>query len=654
MESSRSDNRGRSKSGRSVLTAGSSTRKTSRSRPRSGPRPSALSPSVSASRPTGRSSSAPRSGPARKPARSRRYKKIRRLVLLGVGLAVLALGLLIVIDSSLSNNKIHRGVNISGQKMGGLTRDEAAAALTRYVGAAEDQAITLVSGDSTWMVMPADVGTSIDIAGTIETAMLVTRKGNFLVDFGRRLKLYSSSVDVPLQGTFDVAKMDAVTADVASDLDLPPVDAGLAVDDSGTTSMVEAQSGWVVDQAALQEQLGGLLLTLHATELEVPMMVKEAEVTADEETTALEQAKTILGAPVTLTYKDKTWTFSPKQIASYLGFSSEVAAGVSTLVPYVSADKMSPFFAEISPEVGTQPVDATFDSDGTQAWVVPGVNGEVLDPEKTAAALTAATLKSSARTAKVVLVTKEPDRTTAEAQGMGIKDKLAGYTTEWDGGGWERAKNVRVATEYVTDVLVRPGDVYDFDKEIGPRTEERGFYLAKGITGPGKLEDVLGGGICQVSTTLFNAAFFAGLAIVERHNHSIRIDHYPLGRDATVTVGANMRFKNDTDSWILIRGASTGFKTTFNIYGTDDGREVSYTTTELYDVVPTVMVSATNTSLEWMKMNVAFEGQEGGRVMVERTVKWPDGTEKKDKIYSYWDMIPRQIEWGYGPTAGSN
>jgi vancomycin resistance protein YoaR len=642
MARRRSDSRGRGAGGRSVLTAGSSTRKTSRSRPRPG------------SKAPARPSSAPRSRSARRPPPSPRAIRARRLVLFGIGALVLTLVLLVVIDSTLSYNKIHNGVTIAGQSMGGLTRDEAAAALTQYVDAAEQQPITLSSGDSTWTVMPEDVGTSIDIAGTVETAMQVTRKSNFLVDFGRRLKLYSSSIDVPLQGTVDAAKMDTFIVDVAGDLDLPPVDAGLAVDDNGTVSTVEAQSGYVVDRAALQEQLSGLLFTLHGTELEVPMMVKEAEVKAEEETTAMEQAKIVLGAPVTLTYKDKTWTFSPKQIANYLGFRSEVVAGVSTLVPYISADKMSPFFTEIFAEVGTQPVDATFDSDGAQAWVIPGVNGEVLDPEQTAAALTAATLKTSARTAEVVLVTKEPDRTTAAAQGMGIKDKLAGYTTEWDGGNWERAKNVRVATEYVTDVLVRPGDVYDFDKEIGPRTEERGFYLAKGITGPGKLEDVLGGGICQVSTTLFNTAFFAGLTIVERHNHSIRIEHYPLGRDATVTVGANMRFKNDTDNWILIRGSSTGIKTTFNIYGTDDGREVSYTTTELYDVVPTVVVSVTNTSLAWMTMGLAFEGQEGGRVMVERTVTWPDGTQKKDKFPSYWDMLPKKIEWGYGPTAGSN
>ena len=341
MDRSRQDSRGRGTRRPSVLATGSSTRKTSRSRPKSGAKAPALSPSGSTSQPTGRSSSASHSGPTRRPTRSARSKKMRRLALLGFGVAVLVLALLIVIDSSLSYNKIHRGVNISGQSMGGLTRDEAAAALTRYVDTAEKQAITLVSGNSTWEVVPEDVGISIDITGTVEAAMQVTRKSNLLVDFGRRLGLYSSSTDVPLLGTVDTAKMDAVIADVAGDLDLPPVDAGLDVDDNGSISMIEAQSGWVVDRAALQEQLSGLLFTLHATELEIPMMVKEAEVKADQETTALEQAKTILGAPVTLTYKDKTWTFSPKQITTYLGFSSEIVAGISTLVPFISADKMS-------------------------------------------------------------------------------------------------------------------------------------------------------------------------------------------------------------------------------------------------------------------------------------------------------------------------
>jgi vancomycin resistance protein YoaR len=379
------------------------------------------------------------------------------------------------------------------------------------------------------------------------------------------------------------------------------------------------------------------------------MIVKEAEVQVEDHETALRQAETILGDDVTLTFGDHSWTFAPAQIATYLDYDSEMVNGVSTLVPFISAEKMGPFFAQIAAEVNTPPVDATFDSDGTKAWVVPGSNGKELDEEKTAQALTVATSRKTDRTAEVVLVTVEPDLTTAEAEAMGIRDKLAGYTTEWDDGTKERRVNVKTATKYASDVIVAPGDIYSFTDNVGPRTEERGFMPAGGITGPGQLEDVLGGGICQVSTTLFNAAFFAGLEIVERHNHSLYIEHYPKGRDATVTVGADMRFRNNTDHYILIRGTSTGIVTTFNIYGTDDGREVTYTTGDFYNVEPMDTVTVTNTSLKWGVTIPYVRGQDGMSLDVERVITWPDGTVVKDKFHSVWKRVDEQVIVGYGP-----
>ena len=222
-----------------------------------------------------------------------------------------------------------------------------------------------------------------------------------------------------------------------------------------------------------------------------------------------------------------------------MDFTSEEQNGVSTLVPYLSADKMGPFFDEIADEVATKPVNATFDSDGNKAWVVPGVPGEALDRREDR---------------------RGPDGRRAQdhrADGRGGGEDHRARTsppkrprpwasrTSWPatppsyGGTSDRQDNVRITTEYASDVMLAPGQrATTSTRPIGPRTAERGYKLAPGIVGPGKLEDVLGGGICQVSTTLFNAAFFAGLKIVERQNHSIYIDHYPKGRDATVTGGA--------------------------------------------------------------------------------------------------------------------
>ena len=146
-----------------------------------------------------------------------------------------------------------------------------------------------------------------------------------------------------------------------------------------------------------------------------------------------------------------------------------------------------------------------------------------------------------------------------------------------------------MATKYATNVLLAPGEVYDFDERVGPRTPERGFKLAKGITGPGVLEDVLGGGICQVSTTMFNAVAGgkAGLKINERWNHSIYISHYPKGRDATVTAGGkNLRFTNDTGHYIWITGESDGITTIISVWGTDQGRTTTWDIGEYYNVVP--------------------------------------------------------------------
>ena len=124
------------------------------------------------------------------------------------------------------------------------------------------------------------------------------------------------------------------------------------------------------------------------------------------------------------------------------------------------------------------------------------------------------------------MTTAEPKFTT-RGEAYGIKDLLSSYTTPSYVGSANRQVNVRITTQYASNKFLAPGQEYDFDKTIGPRTVARGYKTAPGIVGNGELDDVLGGGICQVSTTLFNAVFEAGLKVAERHNHSLYISHYP-------------------------------------------------------------------------------------------------------------------------------
>ncbi len=337
---------------------------------------------------------------------------------------------------------------------------------------------------------------------------------------------------------------------------------------------------------------------------------------------------------------------TPEQIAVAMDFRAEIRNSVSTLIPYISAEKLDlSFFDEIAAVVAREPVDASFDSDGTKAWVIPGTVGRALDPEKTVEALLVAALTADSRTVEVAVATVDPDLTTEEAEAMGIKDRLATYTTEPYRGSANRQVNVRITTKYASDVMMAPGDVYNFDKQIGPRTAARGYKLAPGIVGGGEMEDVLGGGICQVSTTLFNAVFEAGLEVVERHNHSLYISHYPDGRDATVTAGGkNLRFKNNTDHYIWIRGTSDGITTTFNIYGTSDGRKVTASFSGFSYGAGRTEVTIINASLAPGTSRVKISGQGGRSCSVTRTITWPDGKKKVETFKSYYPMIPKTIE----------
>lgn len=577
--------------------------------------------------------------------------RTRFRILVAVGSIIALFVLVILVDAALYYNKVHTGVSISGHNVGGLTRDEAASRVAGLIEDNHDRDIVLNSDDKTWTVTPADVGTDFDVTGAASAAMAVSRESNFFVDLGRRFKLYFSDLDVPLKGTVDSALVDKVLAEVAQGLDILPVDAGLAIE-GNKIKVIEGQKGRVVDQNTLREQLKTELFALRAAELTIPLIVQEPAVQTEANLQALDQAETMIGSSIVLKDGDKTWSLAPEQIVAYMDFTSEDQNGVSTLVPYISATKMRPFFDSIAGEVATEPVDATFKSDGEKAWVVPGVLGTALDPEKTAEALTAASLKSSGRTAELAVTTTEPALTTEKAEAMGLKDKLSSYTTEYVGTS-NRQVNVRITVEYASNVMLAPGEEYNFDKQIGPRTAARGYKTAPGIVGPGKLEDVFGGGICQVSTTLFNAVFFAGLEVTERKNHSIYIDHYPKGRDATVSAnGPNLRFKNDTQKYIWIRGTSDGVTSTFTIYGTSEGRKVSYTTTDFYNGVGRTQVTIPNPLLGPGTTVVKLGGQSGKQCKVVRTVKLPDGTVvHKDTFISTWPMIPRQIEVGTATTT---
>ncbi len=189
--------------------------------------------------------------------------------------------------------------------------------------------------------------------------------------------------------------------------------------------------------------------------------------------------------------------------------------------------------------------------------VVPSKPGTTLDIQQGAAGGPRRGLGPGRRLAAVGLTALAADLTTKEAKALGIREEVSSFTTDMGASSANRIWNVHLLGDYLDGTIVEAGETFSYNKEIGPRTVERGFREGQMIWG-GVLIPSIGGGVCQTATTIFNAAFEAGLPILSRSNHAFYISHYPMGRDATVSWGGpEFEFRNDLKNAILIKVSYT-------------------------------------------------------------------------------------------------
>ncbi|MRN54312.1 VanW family protein [Paenibacillus monticola] len=171
-------------------------------------------------------------------------------------------------------------------------------------------------------------------------------------------------------------------------------------------------------------------------------------------------------------------------------------------------------------------------------------------------------------TLEVPLAVLLPDVTLKALKGQGIERKIAQFSTNLGASGPGRTFNVDSAAKAVNGTVLPPGAIFDYGKAIEEAKTKYGFRQAPVIVN-GKLQPGMGGGICQVSSTLYNAALRSGLEIVERHNHSLPVSYLPKGQDATFAEGyINFRFRNTTGKYLIIKAAVQGRSLTVKLFGT--------------------------------------------------------------------------------------
>ena len=387
--------------------------------------------------------------------------------------------------------------------------------------------------------------------------------------------------------------------------------------------------------------------------------------------------KTIQSTTFTLQHDDTIATISAKEI--HLGYDSVLLARQAYTIgrsqdrftnaaivfqAYISGVTLSPAYiysqkalnTKLSPlikKLTVDPVDAVFTFENNRVTAFrPSSNGQHIDMDTLQDAIVAKIpyiLESnhpSSFTIRIPMTIIKPKIVTNDANNLGIKDLLGTGTSLFQQSIPSRIYNVELAASRINGALIAPGQVFSFDDTVGDVSSLTGYKQAYVIAN-GKTVLGDGGGVCQVSTTLFRAALNAGLPIVERHAHAYRVEYYeedgPPGIDATVYVPTvDLKFRNDTGHYILIQEAvdPSTLRLTFYLYGTSDGRTATLTTpviSNLTPPLPTIYTDDPTLPTGTMKQTDFAAG--GATVIFSRTVM-KDGkvylTDSYKSVYQPW------------------
>jgi vancomycin resistance protein YoaR len=543
-----------------------------------------------------------------------------------------------------SEERLPDGSRIAGVDVSGKTTNEARSLLERRSAELGQTPVTFTAGGKSWRVKPDSVLVDVDWGAAVEAAH---RQGEGFAPL-RGLKrigvrVFGGEV-VPTTKVYEAAVASYVTR-FGRAVDRPRVEPLLRMRGL-EAEIVDGRNGRLLDREAAQLVLVRALTGLSREPVALPLKVDHTRLTSKDLAGAEVKAETAVSAPADLAYGPGGWHLTRAKIARLLALPSGGSTEIELAGP--AANK---FFANLRKRVDRAPKDAGFAIGARNVVrVVPAEPGRELDKATTTRSLMAALLSTTNRRAELRVTSSTPERTTRDAKAMGITGLVGAYQTFY-GGVPNRIHNVQLVAGLIDDHYIAPGSEFSFNATTGERNADKGFLEAPVIIN-GELKNGLGGGVCQVSTTTFNAAYEAGLSITDRTNHALYISHYPQGRDATVNYpDTDLKFVNDTEHWLWLRTFVSPSSLTVALYGTPQNRRVESESSPLEETgspkvkrIPDPNMLVGQTALE-------ESGQPSRATSARRRVYDSDGKLMYDHTwYSSYRSEPRVIRYGTKPV----
>jgi vancomycin resistance protein YoaR len=592
-------------------------------------------------------------------------KQVLLSVLLGIGLVVLVLTVMLISNNARNSGKILNGVSINGTNLGGLTLQQAAAVIGRKIDFPLTSQITVQYGDKTWTATPAELGLYLDVNASAQAAFDLGRSGGMLERLAQQLSI--SRYGRPISPTFiyDQNRSQQFLQNIASQIDKPAVEASITLNRT-EVGLTNGQAGQTLDMSASLAALSAQMQTMQSGTVQLAVQIVQPLVL--DASPAADQARQILSQPLTLTIPagqpGDPAVIDPANLAGMLVFERMQDGNGGKINVNVDEIALRGYLIELATKLRqtAQNTRFVFNDDTKLLEVVqPAVIGRELNIDNTIADIKTALAAGQHSTDIAFDVTKPAVTDDMTGAQLGITELLHMEVSYFHGSSAERVQNITIASKKFYGLLVAPGATFSMSDALGDVSLDNGYAEALIILGDQTIQGV-GGGVCQVSTTLFRTAFFSGLPITERHAHAYRVKYYEqtvsghnadlAGLDATVFVPlVDLKFVNDSPYWLLMETYvySGSQKLVWKFYSTSDGRTVDWTTTGPTNLVdPPEDVYHENDTLAKDEINQTDWAVQGADVTVNRTVYKNGNVYFTDTYVTHYEAWPNGYDYGPG------
>lgn len=508
--------------------------------------------------------------------------------------------------------------------------------------------VTLVYREQLWTPTLTDLGVRLDLDAAADSALMFGRRGGLFQRIDDLSMLGRGGIDLAPTLTVDGPTLQTYLLTLAISIDVAPRDAALGVV-ADRVAVGAAQTG---TQLLIDETTIDILRALTSLTPQTVALRSRALSPAIDDATAVQAAaaaRTMLAGPLTLRHDTRNWTWEAARVAEMLNFTRRDG----TLVVEPDLERLARATEQLAQTVDSPSAEPRVAfRDGRATIIAEGREGVRLKQAEATAQIAEA-IRSGARDVALPVERIVPQVTAASLPSLGIVELVSEGKSSYRGSAPYRVTNIEAGATRMNGVLIAPGAEFSFNTQLGAVDESNGFVQGYAVIG-NRTQLEWGGGVCQVSTTVFRTAFWSGMPITERHAHPFYIrwyDEYSFptaaapGMDATIYTGVlDLKFVNDSAHWLLMEADASGEVLTIRLYGTRvAGRSVRAVGPEIDNVtaaptapvyvddaaVPSGTVRQTDTARKGMDITVYRVVSDGGverepEVFFTRFKAWPD------------------------------